>query len=152
MEKVANESIMLINGESEEGLSELALEHHFALKALEENPGILGNYLTFEKLVYVLNGMKPVVDVWEPPTILMIAKAIKYLQKIEQLPNEWHGEVVEYIAQIAHEEGWVDMPEVLQFAQKELKALQPQELDLDEEAKKNQAMKHEPVIQYLSTI
>ena len=139
-----NESVVLINNND---LSELKLERYFALKALQANPGILENFHTFGMLVYVLNDLKPNPDVWEPPTSLMICKAVDFLNK--NFNPSYSREVIEYIAFIFHNEGWVDMPEVINFAASELKALQPQDLELSEEAKEIQHFKHMAVKEYL---
>lgn len=141
-----NETIVLINNNK---IPEIELEKYFALKALKENPGILGNFFTFEKLVYVLNNIKPNVDVWEPPSILMVAKAINELNKLGQLPQQWESEVKEYISQLAYNEGWISLPEILGFAQNELDNIQPEKLDLTEQMKQLQELKHLAVREYL---
>lgn len=143
MESLDNQTIVLINDK----LSEQELEKLFALKALKSNPSILENFYSFEKLVYVLNNLKPNVDVWEPPTILMFAKAVQILNNLEYNVN--HPEIKEYIAQIAHNEGWVNLPDILKFAQPELNNIQPEAVKLDEEAKKLQEAKHLAVVEYL---
>jgi hypothetical protein len=145
MQNLDNESILLI---SEGKYSEQELEKIFALKALKENPGILGNAFTFEKLVYVLNGLKPNVMMLEPPTILHIAKAIKFLQN-EFLDHKWHPEIKQYIAHVAYEEGWFTLPEILLFAQNELNSLH-QNIELDEEQKEIQKLKHLAIEKYLN--
>lgn len=139
-----NESVVLIN----EKLTELQLEKLFALKALRENPGILGNVFSFEKLVYVLNGCKPNVDVLEPPTILHVAKAIQFLNKNYSDNLDWHTEIKKYIACIAHDEGWHTLPEILNFAQNDLDELQ-KNVELDAEQQKFQELKHKAVKEYL---
>lgn len=146
MKHLDNETILLIN----EKLNESQLERIFALKALKENPLILDNVFTFEKLVYVLNDIKPNVDFFEPPTILHIAKAIKFL--LEEYPDhKWHFEINQYIAHIAHEEGWVILPTVLSFVQEALTELQKnKEIELDAEQLKIQELKHKAVEKYLS--
>jgi hypothetical protein len=144
MHDMDNETIILL---SEGAHSEQQLEKIFALKALQENPGILGNAFTFEKLCYVLNDLKPNVIALEPPTILHIAKAVQFLEK--QFPNHnWHPEIKQYIAAIAWEEGWVSLPGLLSFAQHELDMLH-QNLDLDDDQKQLQTLKHEAVERYL---
>lgn len=141
-----NESIILL---SEGKHSEQELEKIFALKALQENPGILGNAFTFEKLCYVLNDLKPNITALEPPTILHIVKAVQFLEK--QFPDHnWHPEIKQYIAYVAHEEGWVKLPSLLLFAQHELDMLH-QNLDLDDDQKKLQELKHLAVDKYLSS-
>lgn len=59
--------------------SEEKLEQLFALKALKGNPAILKNPFAFEKLCYALNGVKANFNSVEPASILMIAKAVKYI-------------------------------------------------------------------------
>lgn len=146
MNNLDNETILLINNEK---LNENQLEKLFALKALKENPSILDNVFSFEKLVYVLNDIKPNIDFFEPPTILHIAKAIKFLS--EQYPDhQWHFEINQYIAHIAHEEGWVSLPAILSFAQDALKELH-KNTEFDEEQLKIQNLKHKAVEKYLST-
>lgn len=137
-----NETIILINDGK---LSETQLERVFALRALKANPGLLGNVFSFEKLVYVLNGVKPNVEIFDPPTILHIAKAVRSLGE-----QEWHTEVKKYIAHLAKDEGWVYLPEVLSFAQPELNEIS-HSVELDEEQKQVQNMKHQAVEKYLVT-
>jgi hypothetical protein len=141
-----NETIVLINDNK---LSEQELEKVFALKALQENPGILGNVFAFEKLCYVLNNLKPNTTALQPPTILHLAKAIQFLQK-EYPEHHWHREVKEYIAQIALDEGWYLLPSILNFAQKELDAISYKKEELDEDQKKLQELKHLAVNKYLA--
>jgi len=141
-----NESIILL---SEGKHSEQELEKIFALKALQENPGILGNAFTFEKLCYVLNDLKPNITALEPPTTLHLAKAIQFLEK-EYPKHNWHPEIKQYIAAISWEEGWVTLPGLLSFAQHELDMLH-QNLELDEDQKKLQELKHLAVDKYLSS-
>jgi len=137
-----NDTMVILNNEK---LLETQLEKIFALKALKENPGILGNVFSFEKLVYVINGQKPNVDALELCSILMIAKAIKILG-LEHY--DWHSEVKKYIAAIAHDEGWVDLPEILKFAQPELSELH-KHTELNEDQTKMQELKHQAVEKYL---
>ena len=146
-----NETVVLINHESKNPISELELEKYFAVKALNENPGILGNAFTFGLLCHVLNNIKPDTNTWEPPTVLMFAKAVDFLNKkmFVDKPHIWHPEICEYIAQISHAEGWVKLPEVLEFAQKELNNLQPKEVMLDDDGKENQKKKMDACYTYL---
>lgn len=144
-----NETIILINDGK---LSENQLEKTFALKALLNNPGILGNIFSFEKLVYVLNNMKPNVETFEPPTILHIAKAIQHLNLHYfhdlDIDKNWHPEIKRYIAYLAQEEGWVYLPEILKFAQEDLNEIS-HAVELDEEQKQVQELKHKAVQKYL---
>lgn len=135
-----NETAVLINDGK---LNENQLEKIFALKATKANPGLLGNVFAFEKLVYVLNDLKPNVDIFDPPTILHIAKAIHLLGE-----QDWHIEVKKYIAHLAKEEGWVYLPEVLSFAQPELDEIS-HSVELDEDQQAVQNMKHHAVRKYL---
>jgi hypothetical protein len=147
MLNIDNETIILVD---EGKRSESELEKIFALKALRQNPGILGNAFTFEKLCYVLNDLKPDINTFEPPTILHICKAIQFLEK--QYPNfNWHPEIKEYIAQIGLDEGWYLLPSVLNFAQKELDAISYKKEELNEDQKKMQELKHLAVKKYLET-
>lgn len=139
-----NETILLIN----ETKSEDELELIFALKALKENSLILENAFTFEKIVYVLNKIKPNVTYLELPNILMIAKAVQYLNKNYNDNIEWHPEIKMYIAYIAKEEGWVKLPKILSFADHELSLLNIN-IELDEEQKILQDLKHKAVEMYL---
>lgn len=139
-----NDTILLLN----ETKSEQELEFLFALKALKANPSLLENAFTFEKLVYVLNKQKPNVTHLEPPNILMIAKAIDFLKK-DDPDIEFHREIAMYIACIAHEEGWIKLPEILSFADSQL-ALLTVEHELDEEQKALQDLKHKAVKMYLA--
>jgi hypothetical protein len=136
-----NDTAVLINDGK---LSEIQLEKIFALKALKSNPGLLGNVFSFEKLVYVLNGVKPNVDIFDPPTILHIAKALHILG----IKEEWHTEIKKYIAHLAKEEGWVYLPKVLDFAQPELDEIS-HSVELDEEQKAIQKLKHQAIEKYL---
>ena len=135
-----NETILLINDNK---LTEIQLERIFALKALNENPGILENVFTFEKLVYVMNGLKPNVVMFDPPTILHIAKAVRALDL-----KDLNSEIKKFIAHLAFEEGWFDLPGVLSFAQPELDEISNR-IVLDEDQKVMQKLKHKAVEKYL---
>ncbi len=139
MDDIDNETIVLLN---EGRLSELELEKQFALNALKHNPGMLSNSTTFEKLCFVLNDIKPNMETFEPPCILVIAKALQTLK------HDWNNEIVQYVAHIAHEEGWHRLPDNLRFAEEALKELQ-EEIDLDEDEQKMQELKHVAVKKYL---
>jgi hypothetical protein len=141
MNNLENDTIVLLN---DGRLYENQLEKIFALQALKSNPGILGNVFTFEKLVYVLNGFKPNIDILEPSTILHIAKAVKLLGE-----QNWHREVKKYIAEIAFEEGWCQLPDILKFAQDELDEIS-NEVKLDIDQQKMQDLKHKAVERYLN--
>ncbi len=136
-----NETLLLIN----EKLSEIQLERVFALKALSVNPEILDNPVVFEKMVYVLNEIKPNFEAFNPPTTLQVAKAASMLGS-----RTWHPDIVKYIAHIAHEEGWVEMPSILSFANEELKSLHAGDYTLDEDQQKVQYLKHKAVELYLA--
>lgn len=139
-----NETIVLINNE---GLyNENQLEKLFALKALKKNPGILGNVHTFQCLCYVLNGIKPNVTSFEPVTLLNIVKAVNELKMGEDF--DWHDEIRQYIAHLAFEEGWINLPEILKFSQEQLDELNC-EFEMDEDIQKMQELKHEAVKRYL---
>lgn len=135
-----NDTIVLINDGK---LTETQLERIFALRALKNNPEILENVFTFEKLVYVLNGLKPNTDIFDPCTILHISKAVKELG-IENL----NLEVKYYIAHLAKEEGWFKLPGVLSFAQPELDELS-NDIELDKDQKDMQELKHKAIEKYL---
>lgn len=140
-----NETILLLN---EGKYSELDLEKMFALKAFNGNRTLFeSNWFAFEKLCNVLNDIKPNVNIMEPITLLQAAKAIKEIKKYCKDFNP-EQEIRQYIANIAHEEGWYKLPEVLNFAQSELNMLQ-QNIELDEEQKKIQQLKHIAVEKYL---
>ena len=141
MNNLENDTIILLN---EGRLNENQLEKIFALRALKSNPGILGNIFTFEKLVYVLNGFKPNVDILEPSTILHITKAVKLLGE-----QNWHREVKKYIAVLAFEEGWVKLPDILKFAQDDLDEIS-NKVELDEDQAKVQHLKHLAVERYIN--
>ena len=137
-----NDTIVLINNNR---LSENQLEKIFALRALKANPELLENVFSFEKLVYVLNGDKPNITMFDPPTILHIAKAIKILGECT-----YHPEIEKYIAALAFEEGWVKLPEVLSFAQDDLDELL-NDVELDEDQLAMQNLKHKAVLKYLES-
>lgn len=139
MDDIDNETIVLLN---DGRLSELELEKQFALNALQHNPGILSNPITFEKLCFVLNDIKPNMETFEPPCILVIAKALKHLK------HDWNNEIIQYIAHIAHEEGWHRLPDNLKFAEEALKELQ-EEIELEQDEERMQELKHIAVKKYL---
>ena len=123
--------------------SEQELEKLFALKALKDNPLILENVLSFEKLCYALNHIKGNFNAFEPASLLMIAKTIKDINH-----KDFNNEIKQYIAHIAWSEGWINLPEILSFSQNELDSLNNKH-ELDEEQKQIQAMKHNALDQYL---
>jgi len=137
-----NETICLIN---EGRYTENEMEKIFALKALESNSGILDNVHTFSKLMQVMNNLKPSVETFEPISILVIAKGIKELRLQE---HDFNNEIKFYIAHIAFEEGWIKLPEILNWAQEELDELSF-EFELDEDITKMQELKHKAVERYL---
>lgn len=138
-----NETLLLLN----EKKSEQEMEFLFALKALKENTQMLDNAFVFEKMVYVLNHMKPNVTQLEPPNILMVAKAVDYLNK-NFGKIDFHQEIKMYIAHIAFDEGWFTLPDVLSFAENQLDLLHVK-IELDEEQKALQDLKHKAVAMYL---
>lgn len=140
-----NETIVLINDNK---LSELKLERLFALKALKENISLLDNVFTFEKLCYVFNNLKANVETIELANILMIAKAIKTLKNLNY-NHEWNNEIKQYIAHIAHSEGWLQLPEILSFAQDALKDLHQHEDELNSDQIKLQELKHKALATYI---
>jgi hypothetical protein len=139
-----NEAILLVN---ENKLDETELETLFALKALKANPEILNNVLYFEKLVYVLNKLKPNTWSFEPVSILHLCKAFAFFHK-EYPDKVWDREIVEYISSIAYDEGWVTLPAGLIFAQNSLDLL-GNRVTLDEEQLELQKLKHQAVEMYL---
>lgn len=142
-----NETLVLVNNESR--YSESDLEKLFAYKAVEANPDILDNPFVFEKFVYVCNDIKPNTDFFEPPTVLHIAKAISTMKKLRP-EHLWGHEIKGYIAFIAHDEGWVNLPEPLSFAQHPLELLWPERPELDKEQEELQSLKHLAVKMYLT--
>lgn len=142
-----NETFIFANNSSR--YSEGDLEKLFAFKAIESNPYILDNPFVFEKFVYVCNGIKPNVDYFEPPTILHIAKA---LQTAKHLRPEhlWGHEIKMYIALIANDEGWVNLPDPLKIAQGTLESLWREKPTLDDEQKELQRLKCLAVKMYLT--
>jgi hypothetical protein len=139
-----NEAILLVN---ENKLSETELETLFALKALKAHPEILDSVLYFEKLVYVLNKLKPNTWSFEPVSILHLCKAFVFFHK-EYPDKVWDREIVEYIAHIAYDEGWMTLPSNLIFAQNSLDLL-GNRVTLDEEQLELQKLKHQAVEMYL---
>ena len=127
--------------------SEEKLEQLFALKALKGNPAILKNPFAFEKLCYALNGVKANFNSVEPASILMIAKAVKYILDEVKDPD-WNNEIKQYVAHVAHDEGWIKLPKLLSFAQAELDDVNVK-IELDDEQKKIQGLKHEALERYL---
>lgn len=144
IEHLDNETIVLINDK----YSEEELEHLFAVKALNANPSIIENIFVFEKLCYVLNGLKSNVDTFEPPSLLQISKAVKFIN--EKFDNDmlYNREVHEYIAHVAHDEGWYKLPDILLFAQPELDDLHKNH-ELDNDMMEIQKLKHLAVSKYL---
>ena len=140
--------------ENDGKLTESELEEIFVFKALGQNPGILGHTHSFMKVMEVLNGTKPNVDYFEPISILCIAKGIKILNSKlhEYMQNHaWHPEIKLLISCIAHDEGWIKLPDILSFAQNELDELQ-EEFEIDEEINKLQELKHWAIQKYLQEI
>lgn len=144
IDKLDNETIVLINDK----YSEEELEHLFAIKALRANPSIIENIFIFEKLCYVFNKLKSNVDTFEPPSILQIAKAVKYIKENFDENIEFNREIKEYIAHIAHDEGWYKLPDILLFAQPELDNLHKNH-ELDNDMMEIQKLKHLAVSKYL---
>ena len=119
-----NETLILNNPNS----TDEELEELFAIKALIINPQmILSNVMAFNNFCWAVNDIIPNVEAFDPPNLLMVAHAI---QKIEEVlgkkplflePHE-HTTIV-FIANIGFDEGWVILPSILYFAQKELDKL-----------------------------
>lgn len=119
-----NETIILNNP----SLSEEELEELFACKALVGNPtGVLQNVMAFEKFCFAVNGIIPNPESVDVPNVLMIAAAIQKAQKLldkkELFTEVSDHNTVCYIAHVAFDEGWVILPTILSFAQKELDKL-----------------------------
>ena len=115
------------------------------MKAIHANPGLLDNAFVFEKICYALNHTKPNVEYFEPASILQIAKAISKLPL-----HTWNNEIKQYVAHIARQEGWVTLPKILLFAQHDLEMLSSS-VELDEDQKKVQQLKHLAVEKYLNS-
>jgi hypothetical protein len=119
-----NETIILLHPD----LPDEDLEELFATKALYNNPNaILQNVMAFEKFCFAVNGEIPNPDAVDIPNVLMMACAVKKAEKIlhrKLLFSEPadHTTIV-YIAHVAFDEGWVILPDILQFAQHELDKL-----------------------------
>lgn len=141
-----NDTISIINGGK---LSEAELEKIFVLKALRVYSHLLDDAFVFEKTVYVLNDVKPNIESLQPPTVLHIAKAVKFINQLYPT-HQWSHDVIYYIAHIAHEEGWATLPSILKFADHALVELQPETPELDEDQHKLQALKHKAVEIYLA--
>ena len=138
-----NETIVLIDDGK---TPEAKLERLFALKAIKHNPELLDNPMVFEKLCFVFNDIKPNMESFEPPCILVIAKA---MQILGQIKTSWNNEITQYVAHIAQEENWVRLPDILIFAQEALEDLQSDYGILDEDQKLMQSLKHNAVKHYL---
>lgn len=139
-----NETAVIINNEKR---SEADLEKYFALKALRDNPAILENVLSFQNLAYVLCGLKPNVDAWEPSNILILTKAAKELKRLGY--EVYNNEIKQYIAHIGHSEGWLVLPDDLLFAQDALKDLQMHD-SIDDDQAAIQRLKHKAVDKFLN--
>ena len=130
------------------------MERVFAEKAIRGNPHeVLDKVLAFEKCVYVFNNLKPDFTTFEPLGTLCNARAVKEILGI--VPDwKFHREIRHYLAYIAWQEGWVRMPDILSFAQRELDDITPGStwnIGLDDEQQKLQALKHAAVKKYLET-
>lgn len=146
-----NDTILLQYGDK---LSDKQAEELFAVKALKANPSILQNPFAFEKLCYALNGLKPDFGIIEPANILMVSKAIqKILSILQPKENEtlFNHEIIGYIAHIAHEEGWIQLPSILNFAQHNLEELNKNKKELTEDEQKLQDFKLKAVNKYLES-
>ena len=119
-----NETIILNNP----SVSDEDLEELFAIKALVNNPNcIIQNILGFEKFCFAVNGIIPNPDAVDIPNILMVAYAVKKAEEVLKkkllfIEPADHTTIV-YIANVAFDEGWVKLPSILSFAQKELDKL-----------------------------
>jgi hypothetical protein len=139
-----NETILLALPDRGEG----DLERVFVEKAIRERPAaVLSNALAFEKAVYVFNGLKPDFGTFEPLNTLCNAKGVNEILKI--VPEwEFNREIAQYLAYIAWGEGWVEMPSVLSFAQRNLDQI-GEKRNLTDEEESLQTLKHEAVNKYL---
>lgn len=143
---ILNETLLLLMPRR----SEEQMERFFAEKAILKNPKILDNVLSFEKVVYAFNDLKSDFETFEPLPILCYAKACHQLGTI--VPN-WVAnlEIKYYLAYLAFDEGWLEMPDQLKFANEQLKLLYP-EKKLDAEQVKLQDLKHRAVRQYVNAV
>ena len=119
-----NETIILNNP----GTSDQDLEELFAIKALINNPNaILQNVVAFEKFCFAVNGLIPDPEVMDIPNVLMVAYAVKKIEEVLKkkliLIEPADHFTICYIANVAYDEGWVILPELLHFAQHELDKL-----------------------------
>lgn len=119
-----NETIILNNP----NLSSEELEELFAIKALVVNPNaVLQNVMGFEKFCFAVNGIIPNVEVVDIPNLLMVAYAVQKSEQVLKrklvLIEPADHMTICYIANIAWDEGWVVLPSILSFAQKELNKL-----------------------------
>lgn len=140
MLKIENETLRLLLPHK----NEAEVEEFYAMQAMKANPALLDNAFTFEKFCYALNHTKPNFEVFEPATILHIAKAVSKIPE-----HNWNNEIKQYVAHVAWEEGWVKLPDILNFAQNELDALHPGNFELNEDQLKIQELKHLAVERYL---
>jgi hypothetical protein len=119
-----NETIILNNP----GTSDQDLEELFAIKALINNPNaVLQNVMGFEKFCFSVNGLTPSPEIMDVPNLLMVTYAVKKAEevlhrKLVLIEPADHFTIC-YIAMIAYDEGWVILPGLLHFAQKELDKL-----------------------------
>lgn len=119
-----NETIILLNP----NLPSEELEELFAIKALVNNPNaILQNIMAFSSFCLAVNGIIPNPESVEIPNLLMVCgavyKAEKALNKKLLFLEPADHQTITYIANIAFDEGWVILPDILKFAQKELNKL-----------------------------
>ena len=119
-----NETLILLHPNS----TDEELEELFAIKALIKNEqGILQNVMAFEKFCFAVNTIIPNPEVVDIPNVLMIAYAVKKAEKVLNkkllfLEPADHTTIV-YIANVAFDEGWVLLPDILYFAQHQLDKL-----------------------------
>ena len=119
-----NETIIL----NHPGLKDEELEELFAIKALMVNPNaVLQNVNAWEKFCFAVNGIIPNTDAVDIPNVLMVACAVQKAEtalhrKMLMTEPADHTTIV-YIANVAWDEGWVILPDLLHFAQKELDKL-----------------------------
>jgi hypothetical protein len=72
----------------------------------------------FEKVVMAFNNETPIFEVVQKPSLGQISLTIEILNKIK--PNIFADEVKLYIAAVAHNDGYIVIPDNLKFAQEEL--------------------------------
>lgn len=82
------------------------------------------DYLTFEKVVWALNGFSPRMDIIEMPPVELIAYAMSIIKSIGSF--EVDDEIWKYIASVLSENGYLVAPSQLSGAQKYLNKFIPE--------------------------